>query len=122
MKNRDIDGWVTLVNNAVSHYSNASSSSLRSINLVEPAMNGEMGGGAVMMKSDAAQQFGQEAFSDYTSTPSGGDRRTSIQNNEYKQISILSGSASPSKKISLVEGQHTGFRNPHGNGNRFRNR
>ncbi len=68
-----------------------------------------------MAKSDAAQQFGQESFSEYHLYTLG--RRTSIQNNESKQISLLSGSGVPVEKYLLVEGQQYWFRNSQGIGN-----
>ena len=73
--------------------------------------------GAALMKSDVANapQFGQEAFSEYHLYTLG--RRTSIQNNESKQISLLTGSGVPVEKYLLVEGQQYWFRNPQGIGN-----
>ena len=51
----------------------------------------------------APPQFGQEAFSEYHLYTLG--RRTSIQNNESKQISLLSATGVPVEKYLLVEGQ-----------------
>jgi hypothetical protein len=114
-KTADLDGWVTLVNNSGVTYSNAKLQLVAGqLNRVEPPMPRAMAG-AVMMKSDAAQQFGQEAFSEYHLYTLG--RRTSIQNNESKQISLLSSSGVPVEKYLLVEGQQYWFRNPQGIGN-----
>src|SRR4029077_16750968 len=85
------------------------------LNRVEPPMPPRAMAGAVMMKSERAQKFGQEPFSEYHPYPLG--RRTSIQNNESKQISLLSGSGVPVEKYLLVEGQQYWFRNPQGIGN-----
>ena len=63
----------------------------------------------------APSQFGQEAFSEYHLYTLG--RRTSIQNNESKQISLLAGTACQLRNILLVEGQQYWFRNPQGIGN-----
>src|SRR4029077_493472 len=60
-------------------------------------------------------QFGQEAFSEYHLYTLA--RRTSIQNNESKQISLLTGSGVPVEKYLLVEGQQYWFRNSQGIGN-----
>jgi hypothetical protein len=115
-KSADLDGWVTLTNNSGVAYSKAKLQLVAGqLNRVEPPIARAMAG-AVMMKSDAAApQFGQEAFSEYhlyTLT-----RRTSIQNNESKQISLLTGSGVPVEKYLLVEGQQYWFRNPQGIGN-----
>jgi hypothetical protein len=71
--------------------------------------------GIAMEAKAAAPQFGQEAFSEYHLYTLG--RRTSIQNNESKQISLLSGSGVPVEKYLLVEGQQYWFRSPQGIGN-----
>jgi len=115
-KTADLDGWVTLVNNSGVTYSNAKLQLVAGqLNRVEPPVPPRAMAGAVMMKSDAAQQFGQEAFSEYHLYTLG--RRTSIQNNESKQISLLSGSGVPVEKYLLVEGQQYWFRNSQGIGN-----
>ena len=57
----------------------------------------------------------QENFSEYHLYTLG--RRTSIQNNESKQISLLTGTGVPVEKYLLVEGQQYYYRNPQGIGN-----
>jgi hypothetical protein len=111
----DLDGWVTLVNNSGVTYSNAKLQLVAGeLNRVEPPMAIEAMGKAVA-RNAAAPQFGQEAFSEYHLYTLG--RRTSIQNNESKQISLLSGSGVPVEKYLLVEGQQYWFRSPQGIGN-----
>jgi hypothetical protein len=115
-KSADLDGWVTLVNNSGVAYSNAKLQLVAGqLNRVAPQVMAAMG--AAVMKSDVANapQFGQEAFSEYHLYTLG--RRTSIQNNESKQINLLSGSGVPVEKYLLVEGQQYWFRNPQGIGN-----
>jgi hypothetical protein len=114
-KSADLDGWVTLVNNSGVAYSNAKLQLVAGqLNRVEPPMARAMNG--VAMKAEAAApQFGQEAFSEYHLYTLA--RRTSIQNNESKQISLLTGSGVPVEKYLLVEGQQYWFRNPQGIGN-----
>ena len=115
-KSADLDGWVTLVNNSGVAYSNAKLQLVAGqLNRVQPEVTMAMG--AAMRKSDAlsAPQFGQEAFSEYHLYTLG--RRSSIQNNESKQISLLTGSGVPVEKYLLVEGQQYWFRNPQGIGN-----
>ncbi len=115
-KSADLDGWVTLVNNSGVAYSNAK------LQLVAGQLNRVATPAAryeamAKMQSDAAAapQFGQEAFSEYHLYTLA--RRTSIQNNESKQISLLTGTGIPVEKYLLVEGQQYWFRNPQGIGN-----
>ncbi len=114
-KTADLDGWVTLVNNSGVTYSNARLQLVAGqLNRVEPAV--PRAAKAMMMQAEAApQQFGQESFSEYHLYTLG--RRTSIQNNESKQISLLTGTGVPVEKYLLVEGQQYWFRNPQGIGN-----
>jgi hypothetical protein len=114
-KSADLDGWVTLVNNSGVAYSNAKLQLVAGqLNRVEPPMTLEAMGKA-MTRTAAAPQFGQEAFSEYHLYTLA--HRTSIQNNESKQISLLAGSGVPVEKYLLVEGQQYWFRNPQGIGN-----
>jgi hypothetical protein len=116
-KNADLDGWVTLVNNSGVAYSNAKLQLVAGkLNRVPVGVGVGGGAGVVMLKSEAAApQFGQESFSEYHLYTLG--RRTSIQNNESKQISLLAGTGVPVEKFLLVEGQQYWFRNPQGIGN-----
>jgi hypothetical protein len=57
----------------------------------------------------AAPQFQQENFSEYHLYTLG--RRTSIENQETKQISLLQGSAVPVEKIFIVNGQNFYYHN-----------
>jgi len=115
-KSADLDGWVTLVNNSGVAYSNAKLQLVAGqLNRVEPPMARAMAGAAMLESKAAAPQFGQEAFSEYHLYTLA--RRTSIQNNESKQISLLTGSGVPVEKYLLVEGQQYWFRNPTGIGN-----
>jgi hypothetical protein len=115
-KSADLDGWVTLVNNSGVTYSNAKLQLVAGqLNRVEPPMNGRAMAGIALEAKAAASQFGQEAFSEYHLYTLG--RRTSIQNNESKQISLLAGSGVPVEKYLLVEGQQYWFRGPTGIGN-----
>ena len=113
-KTADLDGWVTLVNNSGVTYSNARLQLVAGqLNRVEPAV--PRAAKAMMMQAEAApQQFGQESFSEYHLYTLG--RRTSIQNNESKQISLLTGTGVPVEKYLVVEGQQYWFRNPQGIG------
>src|SRR6202041_4145555 len=57
----------------------------------------------------AAPQFQQENFSEYHLYTLG--RRTSIENQETKQISLLQGSAVPVEKLFIVNGQNFYYHN-----------
>ena len=114
-KTADLDGWVTLTNNSGASYDNATLQLVAGqVNQVMPRME--------MMKSmnaevipPAAPPVTQENFSEYhlyTVT-----RRTSINNNESKQISLLNGSNIPINKTYVAEAQPYYFRNSQGIGN-----
>jgi hypothetical protein len=114
-KTAGLDGWVTLNNNSGAAYNNAKLQLVAGeVNRVQPpvarAMAGVVGG---LAKEEA--QFAQENFSEYHLYTLG--RRTSIQNNESKQISLLTASNLPVEKYLAVEGQPYYYRNPAGMGN-----
>jgi len=115
-KAADLDGWVTLVNNSGVTYSNAKLQLVAGqLNRVEPEKSRAKGNFQTGIGVTDAAQFGQESFSEYHLYTLG--RRTSIQNNESKQISLLTGTGVPVEKFLLVEGQQYWFRNPQGIGN-----
>jgi hypothetical protein len=116
-KAADLDGWVTLTNNSGVAYGNAKLQLVAGeIHQVAPLKALESGGRAVRtMNAPAAPQFTQEGFSEYHLYSL--ERRTSIQNNESKQISLLSGTGVPVEKYLTVEGQAFYYRNPQGIGN-----
>jgi hypothetical protein len=116
-KTADLDGWVTLVNNSGAAYTNAK------LQLVAGEVHrAEQARGVLMeaMTADrvakaAAPQFQQEGFSEYHLYTL--QRRTSIQDKESKQISLLTGTGVPVEKYLQVEGQPYYYRNPQGIGN-----
>jgi hypothetical protein len=117
-KAADLDGWVTLVNSSGAAYENAKLQLVAGqIHQVASAIGGRMMAKAQMVEVDAAAQpqFQQEGFSEYHLYTLG--RRTSIQNNESKQISLLNGTGIPVEKFLLVEGEPYYYRNPQGIGN-----
>jgi hypothetical protein len=116
-KNADLDGWVTLTNGSGVAYQNAKLQLVAGeIHEVTPAAVPKALRAAVMAADSVAQQqFQQEAFSEYHLYTLG--RRTSIQNNESKQISLLSASSVPVEKSLRVEGQSYYYRNSQGIGN-----
>jgi hypothetical protein len=113
-KSADIDGWVTLTNNSGTAFHNAR------LQLVAGDLNRLPVSGRVepmMMKSMnaavAAPQFQQENFSEYHLYTLG--RRTSVEDKETKQISLLQGSGVPVEKLFVVNGQtfyYHNYQNP----------
>jgi hypothetical protein len=116
-KAADLDGWVTLANNSGVTYSNAKLQLVAGeIHQVAPATGGLPEYAKVQRATAApAPQFAQESFSEYHLYSL--ERRTSIQNNESKQISLLNGTGVPVEKYLMVEGQAYYYRNPQGIGN-----
>ena len=116
-KAADLNGWVTLANNSGTAYRNAKLQLVAGeIHRASPPMSGILADALEARKAAAAApQFQQEAFSEYHLYSL--ERRTSIENNESKQISLLSAFGVPVEKHLRVEGQPYYYRNPQGLGN-----
>jgi hypothetical protein len=110
-KSADLDGWVTLTNNSGTAFHNAR------LQLVAGDLNrlpqGNMRALDEMRVAKAmpaaAPQFQQENFSEYHLYTLG--RRTSVEDKETKQISLLQGSGVPVDKLFVVNGQNFYYRN-----------
>jgi hypothetical protein len=115
-KNSDLDGWVTLANNSGTSYENAKLQ-LVAGDVHHLATAVPMPKAAIRMEASvpAQPQFEQENMSEYHLYTLG--RRTSIQNNESKQISLLSATSVPVEKFLAVESQPYYYRNQQGIGN-----
>ena len=108
-KSADLDGWVTLLNNSGVAYKNARLQLVAGqIHRTAPYAGVAMESMALAKAAPAAPQFAQENFSEYHLYTL--DRRTSIENNESKQISLLSGTGIPVEKAFVVEGQQYFYR------------
>src|SRR5271169_4149085 len=107
----DLDGWVTLVNNSGTAFHNARLQ-LVAGDLNRLPVNGrnEMMDARMALKSAGAApvQFQQENFSEYHLYTLG--RRTSVEDKETKQISLLEGTGVPVEKIFVVNGQNYYYR------------
>jgi hypothetical protein len=117
-KSADLDGWVTLVNNSGAAYTNTKLQLVAGeVHLAEPepAMKSRIYSQLEAVAAGSASQFQQEGLSEYHLYTL--ERRTSIQNNESKQISLLTGTNIPVEKYLSVEGQQYFYRNPQGIGN-----
>jgi hypothetical protein len=110
-KNADLDGWVTVVNNSGTAFHNARLQLVAGdVNRVATASYTramEINGAVPAAK--AAPQFQQENFSEYHLYSLG--RKTSVEDKETKQISLLQGSGVPVEKIFMVNGQSYYYRN-----------
>ena len=110
-KNADLDGWVTLANNSGTAFHNAR------LQLVAGDLNRLPVNGRRAMEMVAksiaapapANQFQQENFSEYHLYTLG--RRTSVEDKETKQISLLQGSGVPVEKVFVVNGQNFYYHN-----------
>ena len=107
----DLDGWVTLTNNSGTAFHNAR------LQLVAGDLNRIQNASApaalamdrAVTKAARAEQFAQENFSEYHLYSLG--RKTSVEDKETKQISLLQGSDVPVHKIFMVNGQNFYYHN-----------
>jgi hypothetical protein len=107
----DLDGWVTLTNGSGTSFRNAKLqlvagdlNRVRQVFARDMAMNAKE---AVTVAAAAPMQ--QEAFSDYHLYTLG--RKTTINNSETKQVSMLTGTGVPVHKRYVVDGQASYYRN-----------
>jgi len=106
----DLDGWVTLVNDSGTAFQNARLQLVAGdLNRVPvQAQAKALGDFAVRAAASAAAPFQEEAFSEYHLYSL--DRRTSVMNNETKQISLLDASNIPLEKTYEVDGRDYYYR------------
>jgi hypothetical protein len=105
----DLDGWVTLKNGSGTAFTNASLQLVAGdLNRVRQEM-GRMADQAVAERMVAAAPMATEAFSEYHLYSVG--RKTTINNNETKQVSMLTGTGVPVSKRYVVNGQAVYYRN-----------
>lgn len=110
-KTADLDGWVTVTNGSGTTFKNASLQLVAGdLNRVRGQMNMMLDGIADRREAAAAAApMAQESFSDYHLYTVG--RKTTINNSETKQISMLTGTAFPVQKRYVVDGQAFYYRN-----------
>ena len=107
----DLDGWVTLVNHSGTAFKNAQLQLVAGdLHRVAAAFGGnmEMAMDKVARAAAAPAPFQQESFSEYHLYSLG--RRTSIFDQESKQISLLNASHFPLQKVYVVNGQSYYYR------------
>ena len=108
-KAADLDGWVTLTNGSGTSFRNAKLQLVAGdLNRVRQEID-DMRMKSVAESAARAPQMSQEAFSDYHLYTL--ERKTSINNAETKQVSMLSGSGVPVRKRYVVDGQAFYYRN-----------
>jgi len=110
-KTADIDGWVTVTNGSGTGFRNAT------LQLVAGDLNRVSSPAAMMEQADrlervavnVAKEMTQEAFSDYHLYSLG--RKTTVNNNQTKQVSMLDATGFPIVKRYVVDGQAFYYRN-----------
>jgi hypothetical protein len=107
----DIDGWVTLTNGSGTAFRNAKLQLVAGeLNRVRQNMNRMLSADqAARHEMAAAAPMAQEAFSDYHLYTLG--RKTTINNNETKQVSMLAGTGFPVQKRYVVNGNQFYYHN-----------
>jgi hypothetical protein len=109
-RSADVNGWVTLSNNSGTAFRNAKLQLVAGdLNRVREVMNKAMRMEADMARAAAAPPMAQESFSDYHLYTLG--RKTTINNNQTKQVSMLEGTGVPIQKRYVVSGQQFYYRN-----------
>jgi hypothetical protein len=109
-KSGDLDGWVTLANNSGTAFHNARLQLVAGeLNRVAPSAPMAMRAESVTGMVAKDRQFQQESFSEYHLYTLG--RRTSVEDKETKQISLLQGSGVPVEKVFVVNGQNFYYHN-----------
>jgi hypothetical protein len=109
-KTADLDGWVTLINGSGTTFRHAKLQLVagdlnRVREVVDKAMKLDLAGN----RAAAESRMAQETFSDYHLYTLG--RKTTINNKETKQVSMLSGTDVPVTKRYIVDGQAFYYRN-----------
>jgi hypothetical protein len=106
----DIDGWVTLTNGSGTEFRNAKLQLVAGdLNRVRQSIDRMMMADEARREMPAAAPMAQEAFSEYHLYTLG--RKTTISNNETKQVSMLSGSGFPVQKRYVVNGNQFYYHN-----------
>jgi hypothetical protein len=109
-KSADLDGWVTLTNGSGTSFNDAKLQLVAGdLNRVQPGLGDMFERVARTSDFDARAALVQEAFSEYHLYTLG--RKTTINNNETKQVSMLAGSGVPMHKRYVVNGQPYYYRN-----------
>jgi len=105
-----LDGWVTLSNSSGTAFRNAKLQLVAGdLNRVRQVVGRMVADEMRMERKMAAAPMAQESFSEYHLYTLG--RKTTINNNQTKQVSMLSGTGVPMVKRYVVDGQAFYYRN-----------
>jgi hypothetical protein len=108
-KAADLDGWVTVTNGSGTSFRNARLQLVAGdLNRIRQTLN-EARMDLAAEKVAAAPAMAQESFSEYHLYTVG--RKTTINNSETKQVSMLTGTGVPIQKRYVVDGQQFYYRN-----------
>jgi len=106
----DVDGWVTLTNGSGTAFRNAKlqlvAGELNRVRQMFGRMEADM---KVAQAASVAERMAQESFSDYHLYTLA--RKTTVNNNETKQVSMLEATGFPVRKRYIVDGQSFYYRN-----------
>ncbi len=110
-KTADLDGWVTLVNNSGTSFRKTKLQLVAGdLNRVRQTFSRAMEMSGAAADKLAPAPMAQESFSDYHLYTL--DRKTTINNSETKQVSMLNGTGVSVRKRYVVDGQAFYYRNP----------
>ncbi len=108
-KAADLDGWVTVRNNSGTAFKNATLQLVAGdLNRVRQEFSKTLDS-VIEARAATAAPMAQESFSDYHLYTLG--RKTTVNNSETKQVSMLNATAFPIQKRYVVEGQNYYYRN-----------
>jgi hypothetical protein len=114
-KAADLDGWVTLANNSGTAFRNARLQLVAGeLNRIQPSAPMAMRAQAMDAMVAKEKQFQQESFSEYHLYSL--SRRTSVEDKETKQISLLQGTGVPVEKVFVANGQNFYYHNQYNPG------
>ncbi|HXT71578.1 MAG TPA: hypothetical protein VN700_17610 [Vicinamibacterales bacterium] len=106
----DLDGWVTVRNGSGTSFRNASIQLVAGdLNRVKQILDRALAMESRRDAAPAAAPMSQESFSDYHLYSLG--RKTTINNNQTKQVSMLNATGFPVLKRYVVDGQQIYYRN-----------
>jgi hypothetical protein len=103
-KTADLDGWVTVHNESGTAFPKARLQLVAGeLNRIRPILARAAATEDARMEAMAAPQMSQESFSDYHLYTL--ERKTSVNDNDTKQVSMLNATAFPVTKRYIVDGQ-----------------
>jgi hypothetical protein len=109
-KSADVDGWVTLTNGSGTGFRNAKLQLVAGeLNRVRRMFERKEADMMVAQAAPASERMAQESFSDYHLYTL--DRKTTVNNNQTKQVSMLEATGFPVKKRYIVDGQSFYYHN-----------